>query len=294
MALMIAGASWVWWLGFHVAVVLLLAIDANLPGHRREGANAQKSAWLWTAVLVLAAAVFAAWIGMVQGRQRALEFVAGYTIETSLSIDNLFVFLVLFQGFRISAARQHRALLWGVAGAIVLRGLFIAAGVSLIGRFDWISWVFGLVLLVAAWRLVSGGSAHAAVPDWIRRLQPAKGSLLPVIVAVEVTDLLFAVDSIPAVLAVSHDPFIVYTSNIAAILGLRSLYFALAALLDRFRYLHYGLGVLLAFVAFKMIAARWLDVPITLSLAIIGVILAVCAVASWVAAEKVIPSTTGK
>jgi tellurite resistance protein TerC len=291
---MIAGASWVWWLGFHVAVVLLLAIDANLPVHRREGANAQKSAWLWTAVLVLAAAVFAAWIGMVQGRQRALEFVAGYTIETSLSIDNLFVFLVLFQGFRISAARQHRALLWGVAGAIVLRGLFIAAGVSLIGRFDWISWVFGFVLLIAAWRLVRGSSAHAAVPDWIRRLQPAKGSLLPVIVAVEVTDLLFAVDSIPAVLAVSHDPFIVYTSNIAAILGLRSLYFALAALLDRFRYLHYGLGVLLAFVAFKMIAARWLDVPITLSLAIIGLILAVCAVASWVAAEKVIPSPTGK
>src|SRR3984885_5564176 len=280
MALMIAGASWVWWLGFHVAVVLRLAIDANLPVHRREGANAQKSAWLWTAVLVLAAAVFAAWIGMVQGRQRALEFVAGYTIETSLSIDNLFVFLVLFQGFRISAARQHRALLWGVAGAIVLRGLFIAAGVSLIGRFDWISWVFGFVLLIAAWRLVRGSSAHAAVPDWIRRLQPAKGSLLPVIVAVEVTDLLFAVDSIPAVLAVSHDPFIVYTSNIAAILGLRSLYFALAALLDRFRYLHYGLGALLAFAALKMLAARWVDVPITLSLAVIGAILGVCAVVS--------------
>ncbi|MGA8673160.1 MAG: branched-chain amino acid ABC transporter substrate-binding protein [Terracidiphilus sp.] len=283
---MIAGASWVWWLGFHGAVVLLLAIDANLPVHRREGAKSQRSAWLWTAVLVLAAAVFAAWISVVQGRQRALEFVAGYTVETSLSVDNLFVFLVLFQGFRINAARQHRALLWGVAGAVVLRGLFIATGVTLIARFDWISWVFGLVLLIAAWRLVRGGSAHAAIPNWIRRLQPAKGSLLPVIIAVEVTDLLFAVDSIPAVLAVSHDPFIVYTSNIAAILGLRSLYFALAALLDRFRYLHYGLGVLLAFVAFKMLAAHWLDVPITLSLAIIGTIIVVCALASWVVADR--------
>ena len=200
----------------------------------------------------------------------ALEFVAGYAIETSLSVDNLFVFLVIFQGFRISQKRQHTALLWGVAGAVVLRGLFIAVGVTMLQRFDWISWIFGLILLYAAWRLVRGGSAHAAVPEWIRRLQPAKGSLLPVILAVEVTDILFAVDSIPAVLAVSHNPFIVYTSNIAAIMGLRSLYFALAALLDRFRYLHYGLGAMLAFVAFKMLAAPWIDVSITLSLAIMG------------------------
>ena len=126
-----------------------------------------------------------------------------------------------------------------------------------------------------------GGSAKAAIPEWIRRLQPAKGSLLPVILAVEVTDILFAVDSIPAVLALSHNPFVVYTSNIAAVLGLRSLYFALAALLDRFRYLHYGLGAMLAFVAVKMLAARWIDVPITYSLATMGAILTVCAVVSW-------------
>jgi len=131
-----------------------------------------------------------------------------------------------------------------------------------------------------------GGSARAAVPEWIRRLQPAKGSLLPVILAVEVTDLLFAVDSIPAVLAVSHNPFVVYTSNIAAILGLRSLYFALASLLNRFRYLHYGLGALLAFVAFKMLAARWIDVSITLSLAVMGGILAICAMVSWMAGGR--------
>ena len=283
---MIAGVSWVWWAGFHAVVVLLLAGDWMLPGHRRATRHAQAFAWLGTAVLVLAAACFAAWIALVQGRQPALEFAAGYTIETSLSVDNLFVFMVLFQGFRISPQRQHKALLWGVAGAVVLRGLFIMAGVTLLRRFEWVTWIFGLFLLYAAWRLLRGGSAHAAIPQWIQRMQPAKGSLLPVILAVEFTDVLFAVDSIPAVLAISHNPFVVYTSNIAAVLGLRSLYFALAALLDRFRYLHYGLGALLALVALKMLAARWIEVPITISLAAIGAILAVCAITSWIAQGK--------
>ncbi len=278
--LTIAGASWGWWLGFHAAVVVLLFADSLLPGHRSESGHAQWAAWLWTAVLAVAAAGFACWIAVVQGHQRALEWVAGYTIETSLSIDNLFIFLVLFQGFRISSKRQHRALLWGVAGAVVLRALFITAGVTLLRRFDWITWIFGLFLLYAAWRLVRGGSAKAAIPKWIRKMQPAKGSLLPVILAVEFTDLLFAMDSIPAVLAVSHDPFVVYTSNIAAVLGLRSLYFALASLLDRLRYLHYGLGALLAFIALKMLCARWIDVPVTTSLVVIGAILALCAVVS--------------
>jgi tellurite resistance protein TerC len=284
--LTIAGVSWVWWLGFHVAVAALLAADALLPGHRRDEGHSQGFAWVWTAVLALAAAGFAGWIAVAMGHKSALEFVAGYAIETSLSVDNLFVFLVLFQGFRIGPQRQHNALLWGVAGAVVLRASFIAAGIALLSRFEWITWVFGLFLLYAAFRLVRGGSARAAIPGWIRRMQPAKGSLLPVIVAVEVTDLLFAVDSIPAVLAVSHNPFVVYTSNIAAILGLRSLYFALAALLDRFRYLHYGLGALLGFVALKMLAARWIEVPITVSLAVMGGILAVCAAVSWMAGNR--------
>jgi tellurite resistance protein TerC len=283
---MIAGASWSWWIGFHIAVIVLLAVDAGLPARRKQAPKSPASAWLWTLILTLVAGAFAGWIGFMQGRQRALEFVAGYTIETSLSIDNLFVFLVLFRGFRIEAARQHQALLWGVGGAIVLRGIFIATGVTLLDRFHWITWIFGLFLLYAAIRLVRGGSAHAAIPDWIRRLQPAEGSLLPVILAVEFTDLLFAVDSIPAVLAISHDPFVVYTSNIAAILGLRSLYFALAAMLDRFRYLHYGLGALLGFVALKMLAAQWIEVPITLSLAIMGAILGICALASWAVAGR--------
>ncbi|MFY9853181.1 MAG: TerC/Alx family metal homeostasis membrane protein [Terracidiphilus sp.] len=290
---MIAGVSWVWWLGFHAVVAALLLADSLLAGRQREPRRTPTFAWLWTALLFAAATGFAAWVAVAKGRQPALEFVAGYAIEASLSVDNLFVFLVIFQGFRITPQRQHTALLWGMAGAVVLRALFIAAGITLLRRFSWIAWVFGLILLYAAWRLVRSGSARAGIsgaPATIRnlisRLQPAKrlrpeiSSLLPVILAVEVTDVLFAFDSIPAVLAVSHNPFVVYTSNIAAILGLRSLYFALASLLDRFRYLHYGLGAILAFVALKMLAARWIDVPITLSLAVMGAILTVCALAS--------------
>ena len=288
---MIAGATWGWWIGFHVAVIILLTVDALLPASRSKEPRKQSVAWLWTAVLVAASAAFAVWLSVVQGRQRALEFVAGYAIETSLSVDNLFVFLVIFQGFRISPYRQHTALLWGVGGALILRAIFIAAGITLIAHFEWITWIFGAVLLYAAFRLVRGGSAKAAVPDWIRKLQPAKGSLLPGIFAVEITDLLFAVDSIPAVLAVSRDPFVVYTSNIAAILGLRSLYFALESLLDRLRYLHYCLGAILACIALKMLAAPWLDVPITISLAIMGVILIICAVWSVIAGPKPQQST---
>ena len=277
---MIAGASWAWWAGFHAVVAAVLLADSFLPGHRRESRHAQAFVWVGTAGLVLAAAGFACWIAVAQGRQAALEFAAGYTIEASLSIDNLFVFLVLFRGFQIGPQRQHKALMWGIWGAFVLRAAFIAAGIKLLERFEWVTWVFGLFLLYVAWRLVRGGSAHAAIPQWIVRLQPAKGSLLPVILAVEVTDLLFATDSVPAVLSVTHNPFVAYTSNVAAILGLRSVYFALAGMLERFRNLHYGLAAILAFAALKMLAERWIEVPATISLAVIGVILAVCAVAS--------------
>ncbi len=280
---MIGGATWTWWIGFHLAVALLLFIDSRLPGHRGQARLSQRAAWLWTACLALAAALFAAWIDLRQGHVSALQWVAGYTIETSLSIDNLFVFLILFQGFEIRAQRQHQALTWGVAGAIVLRAAFIAIGVTLIRRYAWITYLLGAFLLYAAWRLIRERSASEIIPAWIRRLQPAQGSLLPVILAVEVTDLIFAFDSIPAVLAISRDPFIVYTSNIAAVLGLRALYFGLAGLLHRLRYLHYGLGILLAFIALKMLASPWIEVPIVFSLAIIGVILAVCAVVSAIA-----------
>jgi tellurite resistance protein TerC len=276
---MLAGATWEWWIGFHAAVAVLLVADSFLPGHRGQTRGASISAWLGAGAFVLVAAGFAVWIFVAQGRQPALEFVAGYTIEASLSVDNLFVFLLLFEGFQISRQRQHTALAWGVWGAIVLRALFIGLGVTLLGRYQWINWLFGAFLLYASAKLLRGGSARAVIPEWIRRLQPARGSLLPVIVAVEVTDLLFATDSIPAVLAVTHNPFIAYTSNIAAVLGLRALYFALADILDRFRYLHLGLGVLLGFVALKMLLAKWIEIPIVASLVVIGVILGVCAVA---------------
>ncbi len=282
---MIAGVSWAWWAGFHAVVAAVLLADSLLPGHRRESRQAQTFVWLETAGLALAAAGFACWVAVAMGRQTALEFVAGYAIEASLSVDNLFVFLVLFEGFRIGRQRQHTALLWGVWGAFVLRALFVAAGVTLLRRFHWIAWIFGLFLLYAAWRLVRSGSPRAAIPDWIVRLQPAKGSLLPVILAVEVTDLLFATDSIPAVLSVTHNPFVAYTSNVAAILGLRSLYFGLAAMLDRFRALHYGLGAILAFAAFKMLAAPWITVSVTLSLAVIGAILAACAAVTAISGQ---------
>lgn len=277
---MVGGAPWTWWIGFHVAVVALLAVDAVLPGTRGVSKRTQKIAWLWTGFLILVAAGFAWWIAARDGHALALQWVAGYAIETSLSVDNLFVFLIIFKGFEIGERGQHKALLWGIAGAVVLRALMIALGITLLEHFEWLTYVFGVFLFYAAWRLMSGGSAKAAIPSWIRKRRPSESALLPVILAVEITDLLFAVDSIPAVLAISKDPFVVYTSNIAAILGLRSLYFVLANLLERLRFLHYGLGALLVFMGIKMIGEKWIDVPITLSLAIIGAILALCAIIS--------------
>ena len=277
----VAGAPLLWWVWFHLAVIALVAADAMLP-HSREDKPRPKLAWIWSLFVAAVAAGFAFWLNFEQGRQTALEFVSGYTIETSLSVDNLFVFLILFRGFGISHRQQHRALLWGVGGAILLRAIFIALGVSLLERFSWVSYIFAAILLYAAFRLLKGESASDALPGWVSTLQKGSKTLLPVILAVEATDLLFAVDSIPAVLAVSRDPFVVYTSNIAAILGLRSLYFALSSVLDRFHYLHYGLGALLGFVALKMLSAHWMEISTTWSLVVMATILAVTALASMI------------
>ncbi len=283
---MIAGVSWVWWVGFHAVVAALLLADSLLPGHRPRrdmrrllrgldgGAGAGRSR-------------LRSLDRRDSGPAAALEWVGGYAIETSLSVDNLFVFLVIFQGFRISAKRQHKALLWGVArrggaAGAVYCGRHRAAEALRLDHLDLRPFSALCSLEAGARRF----GARRRFRSGFAKLQPAKGSLLPVILAIEVTDVLFAMDSIPAVLAISHNPFVVYTSNIAAVLGLRSLYFALAALLDRFRYLHYGLGAMLAFVALKMLAARWIEVPIMLSLAVMGAILAVCAVVSWISGNS--------
>ena len=284
-----AGASAPFWLAFHITVAVLLLVDLLLL----RNATGVRTAWAWTAVLAAAAFCFALFVSHAQGHGRAVDFVSGYLVEGSLSIDNLFVFLLLFRSLGLNQEGQRRVLLWGVLGAIVLRGLCIFAGVSLLERFGWVEYVFGAILLVAGFRLLRGKKKEAESTQrgplrWLRRRiatmggggQVAGTAFLLIICAVELTDLLFALDSIPAVLAITRDPFIVYTSNIFAILGLRSLYFALAAVLDKLTLLHYGLGVILLFVAAKMLLADWITFPAWLSLVVILGILLVFGVAT--------------
>ena len=313
---MLAGAPLSYWIGFHALVLVLLAIDLVFLNHKDEKI-ARRMAWGWTLFLFCLASGFALWTLRVDGRQHALEFFSSYLIETSLSVDNLFVFLIMFRSLHLSRHQQHRILLWGVAGAIIMRAVFIAAGVSLLARFNWIEDIFGVILLIAAIRLMKPEGAHgkpSALVQWIQRQSlnksivkgakthaaPARVSgktgshhialnpktFLMIVLAVEATDLVFALDSIPAVLAITRDPFIAYTSNIFAVLGLRSLFFALSGMLDRFRLLHYGLGVILAFVAMKMLLSRWVHVNVGISLAVIVGILAIFIVASLVDEKK--------
>ncbi|MGA7887520.1 MAG: TerC/Alx family metal homeostasis membrane protein [Acidobacteriaceae bacterium] len=273
------------WLGFSVLIAALLLVDLFVLQRRGRTASV-RGAWLWTAFLALLACGIALWIGATSTRQRGLEFLTGYLIEASLSIDNLFVFLLLFRSLRLDARQQRQVLLWGVLGAIVLRGALILAGTTLLAHFAWVEFVFGAILALAALRLLlhpPGASPPGGAIRWIETccLRYADGprlalaSLLLVIAAVEATDLLFAVDSIPAVLAVTRDPWIAFTSNIFAVLGLRSLYFAVAGLLDRFRNLHYALALILGFVAFKMVTGRWIPISTLVSLAVILGILVV-------------------
>jgi tellurite resistance protein TerC len=289
----LAGAPLSAWIAFHAVMVLLLLVDLLLVGRR---GNSHLAAWLWTGLLAILAACFAIYIAKTQGHQPALEFVSGYLVEGSLSVDNLFIFLLLFKSLRLSNRDQHRVLLWGVLGAIAMRALFIAVGVSLLARFAWIEYIFGAILLIAAIRLLRhapGQSEPSAPLRWLqqkcmheieepkgRHLKLSMSAFLLVIAAVELTDLIFAMDSIPAVLAISRRAFIVYTSNIFAILGLRSLFFALSGMLEKFHLLHYGLGAILAFVAVKMLAQHWIEIPVDLSLGIILGMLAVFIVAS--------------
>jgi tellurite resistance protein TerC len=290
-----AGASLAFWIAFHAIVALLLVVDLLVLGRAKDlgGKGRVRQAWAWTAVLAAVAFCFALYVSHEQGHERAVEFVSGYLVEGSLSVDNLFIFLLLFRSLGLSVDGQRRVLLWGVLGAIVLRAICIFAGVALLGRFASVQYVFGVVLLYAGLRLLRAkhdGASEKQQPGpmrWLRgRVKNTGGgelggsSFLLVVLAVEATDLLFALDSIPAVLAITRDPFIVYTSNIFAILGLRSLYFGLAGMLDKLRLLHYGLAVILIFVAVKMLAAKWVEVPAWISLLVILTILGGFALAS--------------
>jgi tellurite resistance protein TerC len=285
---MIAGAPLSYWLGFHAVVLLLLVIDLVLLGRRREGPRF-RDAFLWTIFLIVLALAFAAFLLHTQGPEHALEFVSGYVLEGSLSIDNLFVFLVLFKSFGLTVGQQHRALIYGVLGAIVLRAFFIVAGVALLDRFEAMEYIFGALLIYAAWRLVRqkrGKEAPPTISQWVHHRGWRVSPLLLAVFTIEVTDLVFAIDSVPAVLGVTHDTFIVYTSNIFAILGLRSLYFVLQGLLHRLHLLHYGLAAILAFVGGKMIAARWIEIPTQWSLLIILGTVAIFAAASLLLPAK--------
>jgi len=278
------------WIAFSVVIVSLLIADLALLQRPGRPVSA-RLAWLWTAFLALLAGAFALYIGRTSGRQPALEFLSGYLIEGSMSIDNLLVFLLLFRALQLGVEQQRRVLLWGVLGAILFRGALIVAGTALLARFWWMEDAFGVVLAIAAVRLLLAKPRRGVVRGpvrWVRDCclryasgaELAVGSLLLVIAAVEITDLLFALDSIPAVLAVTRNPWIAFTSNIFAVLGLRSLYFAIAAALDRLRLLHYGLACILGFVAFKMLAARWIAISADLSLLIIVAVLVTFAVLS--------------
>jgi len=282
------------WILFNLFVVAMLALDLGVF-HRRAHEVRFREALAWSAMWILLAATFAAIIYFWHGRVPALEFVTGYTIELSLSVDNLFVFLLIFRYFRVPSEDQHKVLFWGIIGALLMRAIFILVGVSLIRRFHWIVYAFGALLVYSGIRLFTeaGSEVHPEKNPVLRLFrrwvpvtqdyhagkffvrQPAllATPLLVVLLVVETTDLLFAVDSIPAVLAITLNAFIVYTSNVFAILGLRSMYFALAGMMEIFHYLHYGLSLVLIFVGVKMLVSHYYQIPTVVALGVVAGVL---------------------
>jgi tellurite resistance protein TerC len=285
-----------YWIGFHLALLLLLATELLYARRQSRLARSPHHTALAAAALWIAAALaFAAFIHQSLGPAASVQYLAGYTIEESLSIDNLFVFLLLFRLFQITPAHQPKVLFWGVAGAILLRGLFIAGGLTLLAHFQAVTYLFAAILLVAAVRLLipEDKSQPATAPRWLTWLtrlhpvsprqdrflvrengRPTATLLLLALIAIELCDVVFALDSIPAVLSITRHPFLAYTSNIMAVMGLRSLYFVLIGALSRLRFLHYGLAAVLAFAAVKMLAARWIEIGPLASLSVILALLA--------------------
>jgi tellurite resistance protein TerC len=302
-------ASPLLWTIFSVFVLGMLVLDLGVFSRKPHEVKVRE-ALTWSAVWVTLAMIFNGWIYFRFGQVKALEFLTGYLIEKALSVDNIFVFVVLFGAFAVPKIYQHRVLFWGVIGAIVMRAVFIGLGAALVARFHWVMYVFGAILIFTGIKLMVQGDSEPhpeknpiyrfattmipAVPEyhgkhfWIR--QGGRWLATPlflVLVAIEATDVVFAVDSIPAVFAITTDPFIVYTSNIFAILGLRAMYFLLAGIIDRFHLLKYGLALVLLFVGAKMIIVDFFKVPIALSLGVIFALLAGSVVASMVFPNRV-------
>ena len=284
------------WAGFTVFVLGMLALDL-LVFQKREHEIKPKEALAWSVGWVSLALLFNVGVYRFFGAQRGLEFFTGYLIELALSVDNLFVFILIFTTFHVPPAHQHRVLFWGILGAQIMRAVFILLGAAILSAFHWVIFVFGGFLIFTGGKILLGrgtevhpeknpvlklfGKIVPTLPDFHggrftvklngRRYATA---LLPVLLVIEVTDLIFAVDSIPAIFGVPRDPFIVYTSNIFAILGLRALYFLLASAMGRFEYLKFGLGLVLVFIGGKMVLAEWVPISIEVSLAVVVVLLA--------------------
>ena len=296
------------WVGFTVFVLLMLALDLGVF-HRRAHDVSSREALGWVVTWVSLALLFNLLLYFRFGSERALEFLTGYIIEYSLSMDNIFVFILVFRYFAVPSGAHHRVLFWGILGALIMRALFILIGTVLLQRFHWIIYLFGAFLVYTGIKMFRGteievhpernpavrlfqkyiplSNQFAGAKFWIRQAERSYGTpLMLVLVVVEATDLVFAVDSIPAIFAVTSDPFIVYTSNVFAILGLRSLYFLLAAAMQRFHYLSLGLGLVLSFVGAKMLVSGFYPIPISISLAVIATILGTAVAASLLRKPK--------
>jgi tellurite resistance protein TerC len=289
------------WILFNLFVLAMLVLDLGVF-HRRSHTVKFREAMLWSIAWIALAGIFATVIFFWHGRTPTLEFVTGYVIELSLSVDNLFVFLLIFRFFQVPPDHQHKVLFWGILGALVMRAIFIVAGVGLIQRFHWIIYVFGALLVYSGIKLFFQNETEIHPEKnpvlrifrrWVPVTKDFEGNkffvrrpglyatpLFVVLLVVETTDLLFAVDSIPAILAITRDAFIVYTSNVFAIMGLRSMYFALAGMMEMFRYLHYGLALVLVFVGAKMLVSHYIDIPTHLALAAVAGVLSISVVAS--------------
>lgn len=292
------------WIGFIAFILVMLALDLGVF-HRKSHVVSLKEAGIWTGVWVALASIFAVGMFLYFGKQQGLEFTTGYLVEKALAIDNIFVFVIIFKSFAIPAKFQHRVLFWGVLGALVMRALFIFAGSAFVQRFHWAIYVFGGILVITGIRLLfqktenmhpeSGPIVKAFVRffpvttnfNGDKFLTKINGKhlatpMLLALVAIEASDLMFAVDSIPAIFAITSDPFIIFTSNIFAILGLRSMYFLLADIITRFGYLKIGLSLVLVFVGVKMLLTDVYKIPIGWSLAGIATILGLSIVASLI------------